>query len=166
MNTSLTINLSASSRYKVAEILIEFLKIYLVIVPLQILFKRRLKKSRTLLENCSKNTIGSDILKMLEENNLDVIPFYEEHDLKHLVLNYGMTSEEEIKMQAFLFGNGDRSTSCLLFLFSGIIMPSAWSKFYKEYKRGKLSPDISNLKLEKCKNLSTANLKYKYRNCL
>lgn len=121
MNTILTYNQTTSFRYRLAEILIEGLKINLAIKPLQFLFKKKVKNARFALENCPENSVGNSVLNMLNENNLDVIPFFEDHDLKHLVLGYGMTSVEEIRMQAFLFGNGNRSFSCILFLLSGIL---------------------------------------------
>lgn len=107
--------------------------------------------------------LGIVFLNMLNENNLDVIPYYEDHDLKHLVLGYGMTSVEEIRMQAFLFGNGNRSFSCILFLLSGIILPSAWNQFYLDFKKGKNAPDILNLTLEDCMNISLSDLKNRFK---
>lgn len=163
MNTILTVHHSASIRYRLAEFLIEFLKIYLVIKPLQFIFKQRVLKYRKQLENCQENSIGKELIQMLDHHKLNFIPFYEEHDLKHLILDYGMTSEEEIRMQAFLFGNGNRSISCVLFLLSGVLMPSAWGKFLEDYKRGKNSPDILNLKLENCLDLSALELKLVYK---
>lgn len=159
MNTILTYNQTTSFRYRLAENLIEGLKINLAIKPLQFLFKKKVKNARFALENCPENSVGKSVLNMLNENNLDVIPFFEDHDLKHLVLGYGMNSVEEIRMQAFLFGNGNRSFSCILFLLSGILLPSAWNLFYFDYKKGKNSPDILNLRLEECMNKSLSELK-------
>ncbi|MFN6076050.1 MAG: hypothetical protein ACK46Y_10820 [Fluviicola sp.] len=162
MNTILTYNQTSSFRYRLAEILIEGLKINLAIKPLQFLFKKKVKNVRLALEKCPENSVGNSILNMLNENNLDVIPFFENHDLKHLVLGYGMTSVEEIRMQAFLFGNGNRSFSCILFFLSGILLPSAWNQFYLDFKKGKNAPDILNLSLKECMNKSLSELKSKY----
>lgn len=159
MNTILTYNQTSSIRNRLAENLIEGLKINIAIKPLQFLFKKKVKNVRLALRNCPENSVGKSIVNMLNENNLDVIPFFENHDLKHLVLGYGMTSVEEIRMQAFLFGNGNRSFSCILFLLSGILLPSAWNQFYLDYKKGKNSPDILNLRLEDCMNKSLSELK-------
>jgi hypothetical protein len=163
MNTILTYNQTPTFRYRLAENLIEGLKINLAIKPLQFFFKKKVSKARLALENCQENSVGNSVLNMLNENNLDVIPFFEDHDLKHLVLGYGMTSVEEIRMQAFLFGNGNRSFSCILFFFSGILLPSAWNQFYLDYKKGKNSPDILNLSLEECLNKSLSELKNSFK---
>ncbi|TAF63570.1 MAG: hypothetical protein EAZ55_13345 [Cytophagales bacterium] len=165
MRNALTIINSFSVAYRIAELIIESLKIWIAIKPLQFLFKKRDKKIRAMLENCAENSVGKDIIKMLDQYDLKLIPFYEEHDLKHIVLDYGMTSEEEIRMQAYLFGNGNCSLPCVLFLLSGILLPSAWGKFYEDYCKGKNSPNISRLKLENCMNLPTTELKKKYKNC-
>ena len=71
--------------------------------------------------------------------------------MKHLLLGYGITkAQEEIKMQAYLFGNGNYSFSCILFLLSGILFPSLWNKFYKEYRKGKKAPSILELSIDDC----------------
>ena len=163
---TLTLTNSKSLRYRIAELIIETLKIGVAIKPLQFLFKNRNRQTRLMLENCTENSIGKDIIQLLEQNNLKLIPLYEEHDLKHIVLDYGMTSEEEIRMQAYLFGNGNRSLGCILFLLSGILLPSAWKKFHEDYCRGKNSPAILELKLDECMNVPTSELKAKYKNCI
>ena len=109
MDNTLTLTNLCSVRYRIVELIVETLKIGLVIKPLQILFKKRNRQTRLILDGCAENSIGKEIVKMLDKYDLKLIPFYEEHDLKHLVLDYGMTSEEEIRMQTYLFGNGNRS---------------------------------------------------------
>lgn len=162
MSAILTLNNSYTLRYRIAELVIEFLKVYLVIKPLQFLFKERALKSRLELKDCPENSVGRDIYNLLERENLNVIPLFEEHDLKHIVLNYGITTEEEIRMQAFLFGNGNRSIFCILFLSSGILMPSVWGKFYEDYKKGKRSPGINKLRLKNCRETSAKELRKIY----
>lgn len=121
----LTLRFEVSIRKRIAKLIIEFLKIWLVIKPLQIIFQSKNEQSLLSLKSCPENSVGKDVLKMIEEQNLKLIPFYESHDVKHLILGYGMTSENEIRMQAYLFGNGNRSLSCLLFLFAGVLLPSS-----------------------------------------
>ncbi|MFM2268097.1 MAG: hypothetical protein RL757_1538 [Bacteroidota bacterium] len=160
----ITVPVGSSFRKNVAEFAIEFLKIGLVIKPLQFLFKRRTQQYLLRLKMSPQNTIGNDIFRLLDKDALKPIPFFEEHDLKHLILGYGMSSEEEVRMQCYLLGNGNRSMSCLLFVLSGLLLPSCWKTFYDDYNKGKKSKNILNLKLEDCLHLSTTEIQHKYKN--
>jgi len=151
------------SRLKVRERFVEFLKVWLVIKPLQFCFKKYSENQILLLQKQAPETIGSDLAEMLIENKLTVIPRFEDHDLKHLILGYGMTSMEEIRMQAYLFGNGNRSLFCILFLFSGSIFPEEWKSFYTAYQKGKNGPSILHLKVTDCLSEPTAALIKQYR---
>ncbi len=130
------------------ESVVEFLKMNLAIRPLQFFYRSSAEKTLLKLESLPENTIGRELFQMLRDNNLKVIPKFETHDLKHLILGYGMTSIEEIKMQAYLFGNGNKSIFCLLFLASGLLFPENWSEFIAEFKNGKRSVSIDNLSFE------------------
>jgi len=147
-----------------AEHFVEDIKINCVIKPLQKIYSKRFYDDKLMqMRNLPINTVGNDIAKMLDENNLKLIPKFEEHDLKHLILEYGMTAQEEIKMQAYLFGNGNRRVSCVLFLLSGILFPSLWKEYYQEYKKGKSAPSISQLTIEDCISLQTNDMKKRYK---
>ncbi|NQX86801.1 MAG: hypothetical protein HRT67_13025 [Flavobacteriaceae bacterium] len=52
-------------------------------------------------------TLGKEIAKCLDKYKLTLVPKYESHDLKHVLLDYKMTAEDEIRMQAFMIGNGN-----------------------------------------------------------
>jgi len=148
---------------EIKEKFVESIKIYGVIKPLQKKygnkhFEDKLKEMRHL----PKDTIGNDLAKILDLNNLKLIPKFENHDLKHLVLGYGMTTQDEIKMQAYLLGNGSRKLTCILFLLSGILFPSLWKEYYQEYQKGKSSPSILKLSLEDCMRMQTHDMRKKY----
>lgn len=63
MNTILTYNQTSSFRYRLAENLIEGLKINLAIKPLQFLFKKKVKNVRLALEKCPENSVGNSFFK-------------------------------------------------------------------------------------------------------
>ena len=162
--TSIRFQNVGSLRTKIAEELVESIKVFFVIKPLQKFFydkgfyERKLIRMRDL----PKNTVGNDIAKMLDTNELQLIPKYEEHDLKHLILGYEMTTIDEIRMQAYLFGNGNYKLSCILFLSSGLLFPRLWDDFYHEYKKGKIAPKIINLKLDECIDKQTREIRKIY----
>lgn len=159
---AIVIKPSVSKRKKIAEYLIEMMKIWLVIKPLQIAFARKNAHKTNLLKASPENSVGKDIAHLLELHNLHLIPFYEDHDLKHLILGYGMSSEEEVRMQVYLLGNGNRSLSCVLFVLSGLLIPSSWNLFYQDYLAGKNAPSILDLTLDYCLHQTTAELKERY----
>ena len=144
------------------EKIIEGLKVWLVIKPLQIIYKKSAEKLSNELKNSPNGTIGNDIYRLLQEHQLSVIPKFENHDLKHLVLGYGMSSIEEVKMQMYLLGNGNYSISCLLFIASGILFPQEWKGFYAEYKKGKQAPSILDLSIHNCLLEKTDRIKATY----
>lgn len=151
------------SQLKIRERFVEFLKVYLVIKPLQYFFRKYSEKQLDTLRKQAPGTVGFELANMLIENKLTVIPRFENHDLKHIILGYGMTSMEEIRMQAYLFGNGNRSIVCILFLLSGLVFPEEWKSFYAEYRKGKKAPSILKLNVADCMNRQTVELIEMYR---
>ena len=140
-----------SIRRQLAESIIEIAKVYGVIKPLQFVhssaqYSAKLEAMRSL----PSGTIGSSIAEMLDNEGLKLIPRFEDHDLKHLILGYGMSTIDELRMQAYLFGNGNRSISCMLFLSSALLLPSSWNTLYTDFKKGKNSPSILRLSIDDC----------------
>lgn len=144
------------------ERIVEELKIWLVIKPLQSVYKHSATQHLHQLKACPNGTVGNEVYQLLNDNNLSVIPKFENHDLKHLILGYGMTSIEEIRMQMYLLGNGNYSIFCLLFAASGILFPKEWNNFYKDYKKGKKAPSILHLYINDCMKEKTVDVKTIY----
>lgn len=119
--------------------------------------KYQAKKER--LRALPTGTIGRSIAGLLDENQLDLIPRFESHDLKHVLLGYGMTPEDEIRMQAFLLGNGNHSLACLLFLSFGLLMPEIWPALRAEFRKGRNTASISHLTLENAAHRSVWELR-------
>jgi ubiquinone biosynthesis protein Coq4 len=152
-----------SLRKRTAEFIIETLKIGLTVKPLQLLHGKN--HFATELEEFKKlpaGTIGHAYAALLNEYNLKAIPRHENHDLWHVLLGYGMTSEEEIRMQAFMYGNGSRSVYCHLFLLSGLLLPGSWKLFYADYLKGKATKCILALDIRDCCNESTYAIRQHY----
>lgn len=117
---------------------------------------------RRQLESLPPNTTGYALAALLRYNDLEFIPRYENHDLKHLVLGYGMTPVDEIKMQAYLLGNGNYSFACIAFLGLGLFMPASWREFYTAYKKGKSAPGILHLRVEDCATMDLETVKKQF----
>ena len=76
------------------------------------------------LRKLSEGTFGNDIAKCLDDHKLRLVPGYESHDLKHVLLDFKMTPVDEIRMQAFMLGNGNYTLPCFAILtFGAVLLP-------------------------------------------
>ena len=97
------------------------------------------------LRQLELGTLGREIADCLDNHNLRLVPNYESHDLKHSLLNFRMTPIDEIRMQAFMIGNGNISIpSIAIFTFGFILLPSQWVQFAKDFHTGLNSKQIKH----------------------
>src|ERR1043165_783495 len=76
------------------------------------------------LQELPDGTLGKDIAECLKKNGLRLVPNYESHDLKHVLLNFQMTPVDEIRMQAFMLANGNYTIpSFAIFIFGALLLP-------------------------------------------
>lgn len=112
------------------------------------------------LQELPDGTLGKDIADCLERNNLRLVPNYESHDLKHVLLDFKMTPVDEIRMQAFMLGNGNHSIPSLaIFIFGALLLPDLWTTFYKDYKNGQNSKPIKTWTIEEYAHCQTSTLR-------
>lgn len=122
------------------------------------------QKARQLKE-LPDGTLGKDIANCLEENNLRLVPNYESHDLKHVLLDFKMTPVDEIRMQAFMLGNGNYSIpSFAIFIFGALLLPDLWATFYKDYKNGLKSKPIKTWTIDEYAHCQTSTLRQSLAN--
>ncbi len=101
--------------------------------------------SKTELQNFPAGTLGNDLVNFVEEKNIQLLPYYARHDIKHILLQYDTTDNGEVCLQCFMLGNGHVSFPVIATVIYGYItMPEYWSNFKVAYKRGKASNPISN----------------------
>lgn len=102
------------------------------------------------LRKLDKGTLGKEIADCLGNHKLTLVPNFESHDLKHVLLGYQMTAVDEIRMQAFMIGNGNYTIpSFAILIFGAILLPDLWLTFYYDYKKGKQSLPIAKWTIEK-----------------
>lgn len=121
--------------------------------------KEKLSRLRTL----DPGTVGREVAELLDRKGYRLIPKFENHDLKHIVLGYEMTMKDEIRMQAFLVGNGNLTLPCLIFLSLGIFYPSIWKDLPHEYEQGKKTKSISFLTLDNCMTKILKEIREEYK---
>jgi hypothetical protein len=112
------------------------------------------------LQELPDGTLGRDIANCLEKNGLRLVPNYESHDLKHVLLDFKMTPVDEIRMQAFMLGNGNYSIASLaIFVFGALFLPDLWKTFYKDFVNGRNSKPISTWTIEEYAYCQTSTLR-------
>ena len=120
------------------------------------LYEQKTKELKTLPEG----TLGKDIADCLEKNGLRLVPNYESHDLKHVLLDFKMTPVDEIRLQAFMLGNGNYSiASFAIFIFGALFLPDLWKTFYRDFINGRNSKPISTWTIEEFAHCQTSTLR-------
>ncbi|UTN03648.1 hypothetical protein L0669_20255 [Flavobacterium bizetiae] len=114
------------------------------------------------LRTLQLGTVGREVAEMLDNKKYRLIPKFENHDLKHIILDYEMTMKDEIRMQAYLIGNGNLTFPCLIFFSLGVFYPVIWKDLLKEYQTGKASKSIHFLTLDNCRELQLKDIKSEY----
>jgi hypothetical protein len=112
------------------------------------------------MSQSNDGTLAKDISECLIKNNLRLVPGYESHDLKHVLLNYQMTPVDEIRMQAFMIGNGNISLpSIAIFLYGFILLPHKWLQLFRDFRLGLFSKSIKTWSIEEFGNKQTSELR-------
>lgn len=112
------------------------------------------------LSELPEGTLGKDIANCLNKNGLHLVPGYESHDLKHVLLGFRMTPVDEIRLQAFMIGNGNYSIPSLaIFIFGALFLPELWRKFYQDMQNGRRSKPISTWTIEEYAHCRTSMLR-------
>lgn len=114
------------------------------------------------LRTLQLGTVGREVANMFDSKRYRLIPKFENHDLKHIILDYEMTMKDEIRMQAYLIGNGNLTFPCLIFFSLGVFYPVIWKDLLKEYQTGKASKSIHFLTLDNCMELQLKDVKSEY----
>jgi len=112
------------------------------------------------LQELPDGTLGKDIAVCLEKNGLRLVPGYESHDLKHVLLDFKMTAVDEIRMQAFMLGNRNYSAvSFAIFIFGALFLPDLWVTLYRDFINGRNAKSISSWTIEEYAHCCTSTLR-------
>lgn len=95
-----------------------------------------------LLQRLPPGTVGRTVADLLAAHGLHLIPGYESHDLKHVLLGYAMTPGSELQLKAFMLGNGDWSVPNLALLSLALFTPPEWPNLWQHYQWGRRTPSI------------------------
>jgi ubiquinone biosynthesis protein Coq4 len=99
-----------------------------------------------MLQAMPADTVGHQLAQFFIKNNLSLLPYYERHDIKHVVLEYPPTEEGEVCLQTFMWANGRRTLPVFLAVAYGwSTMPEYWQSLLLAWKRGKAAKSLNNL---------------------
>lgn len=121
------------------------------------------KRTRALLhalEPCPEGSLGRGIWLFLHERGLELVPGYERHDLKHVLLGYRAYPPDEMRMQAFMFGNAGFSLAhTLIFLSFVVWTPEVWLELPYHFRVGRLTRPIAHWTIEYFAHRDLADLR-------
>lgn len=105
------------------------------------------------LSQLPAGTVGKELADCLLAKKLTLVPGFESHDLKHLVLDYELEPLGEIRMQAFMLGNGNWTLPSLaIFLFGLLLLPQHWHLFWVDFQAGQRCPAVARLSIDACQH--------------
>jgi ubiquinone biosynthesis protein Coq4 len=115
-------------------------------LPLLQLLRNEQKFKYTLAELLAlpEGSLGYQLAKFLRDKNLQLLPYYARHDIKHILLGYDTTGEGEVCLQCFMLGNRHVSIPVIATVLYGFVtMPEHWREFKTAFRRGKKCEPIS-----------------------
>lgn len=90
------------------------------------------------MSNLEPGTLGAETALFLKRRNFDLLPQYEDHDMIHTLLGYNTNTSGELRLQAFMWGNGSSSfEGRVLFLIGLLMFPELRKVLHEDYRRGK-----------------------------
>lgn len=99
------------------------------------------------LKQYEEGTVAHHLHKFLDDHQLSLLPYYEKHDIKHVLLDYPPTDKGEVCLQCFMLANGRITFPVVLaVIFGWCTMPEYWSDFLKAFRRGYHNKSLQKLK--------------------
>lgn len=105
-------------------------------------------------------TVGRELADCLLARKLTLVPGFESHDLKHVVLDYKLEPLGEIRLQAFMLGNGNWTLpSVTIFLFGFLLLPRQWRLFRQDFQAGQQCAPLATLEIADCQDYPLAEFR-------
>ncbi|HEU4497227.1 MAG TPA: hypothetical protein VFR70_09270 [Flavobacterium sp.] len=112
------------------------------------------------LLNYPEETLGFHLGCFLLKHGFEIQPKLEDHDVVHILTDTGISVQEEIGMQYYLYGNGKRSFYLYMVILSGTLFyPGSISYFKAQYLKGKGAHSFHHLDYSKMLLSPVASLK-------
>ncbi len=89
------------------------------------------------LHAMTPNSLGQLTAMHLDKLSFTLLTHHETHDFIHTLVGYNNTPTGEIRLQAFMFGNGGGSLfGRILFIPVALFLPEMWPKFKIDIRAG------------------------------
>ncbi|KQK24327.1 hypothetical protein AR438_17000 [Chryseobacterium aquaticum] len=100
--------------------------------------KRKWQFNEKQLLSFQEDSLGRTLGEFYHNHGFRMIPKMENHDVYHLITDFGTNIQDEIAMQYLLFGNGKRSAYLLGVLALGtIVFPEYFKIYLKAFHKGR-----------------------------
>lgn len=95
-----------------------------------------------------QGSVGKAVGEFLKEHGVELLTGAEYHDIQHVLFNYSISFKDEVALQFFLHGNGNKSIASISTCIGAwCLLPTEWKYLKSSYERGKQCRDISKLDL-------------------
>ncbi|MFC6268331.1 Coq4 family protein [Frigoriflavimonas asaccharolytica] len=99
--------------------------------------KRQWQFNEKQLLEFQEDTLGRKLGEFYKKHGFTMIAKMENHDVHHLLTDYGTNFEDEIAMQFLLLGNGKLNAHLLAAIVLGFVILPEYAKMYlNSYKKG------------------------------
>lgn len=99
--------------------------------------KRQWQFNEKQLLSFNEDSLGRTLGEFYHNHGFRMIPKMENHDVYHLITDFGTNIQDEIAMQYLLFGNGKRSAYLLGVLALGtMVFPEYLKTYLKAFRKG------------------------------
>lgn len=136
-----------------------------VALPMVLPFRKKnqFRYNMSELLQFEQGTLGRDLAEKLSKNGFHLLPHYERHDCKHIILEFEMDEKGEACMQFYFLGNRHYSFPVLITVIACLVlMPDYWSSFYKNFKKGRLGKSFDGLDFNSLVLMKTNDLKKEF----
>jgi len=91
-----------------------------------------------------EGSLGKTLGDFLKKSHVEPLIGAEYHDIHHVLFDYTISFKDEVALQFFLHGNGNKSiASVSTRLGAWCFLPTEWKYLKNAYERGKTCKDIS-----------------------
>jgi ubiquinone biosynthesis protein Coq4 len=91
-----------------------------------------------------EGSLGKELGEFLKKSHVEPLIGAEYHDIHHVLFDYSISFKDEVALQFFLHGNGNKSiASVSTRIGAWCLLPTEWKYLKAAYERGKKCKDIS-----------------------
>ncbi len=105
----------------------------------------RTRRREERLCRCAVGTVGRALRGFLAARGLHLVPGYERHDLKHVLFGFGTDPPDEMRMQAYMWGNAPLGLDSALGVLFLVWTPDIWRELPALCRRGRAAPRLDRL---------------------